>query len=763
MRSSNLKILAILFAALFFVNESSAQDDARAAKTWQVLKYDLTATLPATDAVRDLNVKAILSLKNTSGSPASSLTLRLNQNAAISDLKLNGSTADFSKREEKLTAANSLQRIVVRMPSLPANEIISVEVNYKLLIKENSGVATLSSVSTNFLPLSFWYPTPNSWFFPRGADYAPFTLTAVSPAEWNLDFVSSGESSQTAGNNLKSSRFSQTFFGQPFFVGGNWDLTQVNDVSVYLPKGADSAKKRRGEELAELTSEAKLFVEGLLGKFPETYLRLVSVSRGAGFSGGGTILIDQSAFEREKIDSQTAMNIVEGIAKIPLGNIALVDGDGYGVIREGLARFIATEFIEKKFGKETADVERLRQRTAYSAVARRDSPLRIASPLDDYYYASVANKGAMIWRLVAVNVGKPEFFAIVRDKLQDKYIDLQELRSAFPSQKALLDYQLDEVLDTNLLVGLPQVKGDETKSAVRNTGSFDVTVNIVATTATGERINVETSVPAKGFGEVAFRTKSPIVRTEIDPDKIYPQTEYTDDVVPREDEDADAIVGIKRAFDKQEFTAAEKGARALLTRFPKFDDARILLGRSLLAQKKMSGAESEFRAVLEQNLPTARNIAWAKVGLGEIALAAGDKTRAVDLFSQAILADGEYGASLNARLGRRKAISQGAVDESIKKFFGAFDQAAVSGRKADLDRLFVPGEVTRFAAGVAGAQQWQTNVLFVEMIDANNAFVESSLNIRLLNREPESGTAVFQITRNGNSWKIVNVVMFEVR
>jgi tetratricopeptide (TPR) repeat protein len=747
---------AIIFTLLIlssFTLLIYAQDETRASKTWEVQKYDLTAALPQSESDRNMTVKAVLNLKNASASPAETLTLRINQNADVSAVKVNDTTADFSKREEKITSASSLQRIIVRLPSIQPNAAFTVAVDYKLNVKENSGVSSLSPVGSQFLPLSFWYPTPNSWFFARGADYAPFNLTVNSASN---DVVSSGES------NSKNS-FNQKLNGQPFFTTGNWDLMNSNGIAIYLPKGADAEQKKRAEEVAVFTAEAKTFAESLLGTAPNVPFRIVAVNRGAGFSGGGTIFVEDSLFNRQKIDSQTAMNIAESIAKIWLGNAVLVDGDGYGVIREGLARYIATQFIEKKYGKEIADIERLRQRVAYSSVAKRDSPLRISSPLDDYYYASVANKGAMLWRLLANKVGQEEFFKTLRSQMSDNYIDLTKIRSAFSSQKALLDYEIDEVLDMNLLVGLPQVSSGETKSALRNTGAIDVTVDVVATTATGEKLRNQVTIPAKGFSEVSFKNSSKIVRTEIDVEKLYPQTEYTDDIVPRESDDSDAILNIKRAFDKQDYATAEKNARTTLQLSPRFDDARIWLGRALLAQNKITDAEREFRAVLDEKLPTSRSLAWTNVGLGEIALKTGQKAQAVKYFDEAIKADAEYGATLAGRQGRSKADSSAAIDESIKAFFAQFDKAAVSGRKADLDALIISGEMPRFSGGVAGAQAWQTKIVSVDKIDANNVLVETALNIRLLNKENESGTAVFQISKVGNNWKLSNVEMFEVR
>ncbi len=738
------------FSFLIFSLAVFAQDDSRSLLTWQVQKYDITATLPQTDADRNLTAKAVLNLKNVSATPASSLTLRINQNAIVSAITINGAAVDFSKREEKVSDTSSLQKISVRVPSVQSNGNLTATVDYKLNVKSNSGLETLSPVGSQFLPLSYWYPTPTSWFYARGGDFAPYSIKINSAN--GLTVLASGAESANG--------FDQKLFGQPFFIAGNWDKSDASGISVYMPKGAGADEQKRAAELAVLTSEAKSFVSSVLGTAPDFPVKIVSAKRGAGFSSGGTIFVDDSVFRRSKIDSQTAMNIAEAMAKVWIGNINSVSGDGFGVIQNGLSRFIATQFLERKYGKDVADLERLRQRTAYASVIKRDAPLTIISPIDDYFFVSTANKGAMIWRLLSRRVGENEFYETIKRNAQDKNLDLAKLRSAFSAQSEFLDYELTQVTDMNLLVGLPQTIGGETKVALRNTGSVEANISVLATTASNERIPTNVVLKPKSFGEVSFKTPNKIKQIEIDSEKLYPQIDYTDDVAPREFSDSDLLLVVKREFDKQNYPSAEKNARSVLEEFPRFDDVRVLLARSLLAQNKNAEAEKEFKTVLDEKLTTARSLAWANVGLGEIALKSGQNGN--KFFDNAIKTDAEYGASLLARQKRTDANT--AIDESLKTFFAQFDKAAASNRKADLESLVIPGEIQRFSAGISGqTEQWITQISKVDQLDANNILVETNLNIKLLNRQPESGIAVYRLTKNGNAWKISNVEVFEVR
>lgn len=742
-----LLILFILLLAIALRGQDAART---AAPTWQVDKYDIEITVPQ-DTSRAFAANSVLTIKNISGRPASTLTLRISPLADVSAVKINGASAEFSKNEEKV-GATSLQRVIVRLPSVAADQVVSASVEYRLPLKENTALGSISSTNAQLLPLSYWYPTPNSWYFPRGADRAPVRLKVSGGTQ----VISSGTGS--------NGTFEQKLRVQPFFLNGAWDASESDGVSLYLPKDLSSEGKARSAELAKLFREAITHMSGILGPAPDVPLRIVATRRGAGFGGGGTVLVDEAVFRRPKLDSLTAMNVAEAAAKLWLGEAVTVNGDGYGIVSEGLARYFATGFIDSRFGKEVANIERLRQRNAYSAVSKRDSPMTVVAPIDDYYYPVVANKGAMAWRILAKRIGNTEFLAAIKRNSQDGALSVSELRTAFSAHKPLIDFLFDQVTEMNLLVGLPQAAAGETKAALRNTGATDVTVDVEATTASGQRLIAPATIRAADYGEVSFRTNEKIVRVEVDAEKLYPQADYSDDIAPRELTDSDQLLAVKRAFDKQDFVTAEKLAKTALTQFPQFDDVRVLLGRSLLAQNKTAEAEKEFRAVLNEKLPTARSLAWATVGLADLASRAGQNDAAIKLAESAIAIDAEYGASFAARTIRGKIASSPAADSSIKSFFADFDKAASANRKADLEALTVPGEVTRFISGLTGStEQWQTAIRYIDRIDANTVLVEANMAIKLLNREQETGVAVFRLARAGNSWKLSAVDMFEVR
>src|ERR1044072_398295 len=211
----------------------------------------------------------------------------------------------------------------------------------------------------------------------------------------------------------------------------------------------------------------------------------------------------------------------------------------------------------------------------------------------------------MFWRLVDRRLGHQELMGVLRASLQTGKSDpngfnLASVREALvarggESLKALLDQQLDQVVDTDLMVGLPVQRGADWVSALRNLGSIDVTVTVAATTDQGQEVRAEATVPAKSFGEAVFKSPSKIVRVEVDPDKLYPQLDYGNDVMPRAKDLSQALNEASLQLGAQDFAKAEATARAMLVSAPRFQEAQIILARALLGENRIEDAEKLFR------------------------------------------------------------------------------------------------------------------------------------------------------------------------
>ncbi|MEK6282221.1 MAG: tetratricopeptide repeat protein [Acidobacteriota bacterium] len=762
-----LTAILLTLAPFLFFPIATAQEEARAA--WQITNFDITANIQ--QAERTLNVVAVLSAVNVGRGVGSSFTFRINPKASIKTVTVAGAIANFRTVPE---SQGNLQRVTATLPtSVASNGALAVNISYSLPVEINTGLTAISSVGSQFLPMSFWYPSPNTLFTLRGADTAPFRLVVNAP-----NVVGSGVGkSAGAGSTI----IEQALSGQPLFVQGEWDKLEGSadgrNITALLPRGATAEEKKQAEGLIALAANARTFYGGLLGPGPDAPIRLIGVRRGSGFSDSGAILIEPAAFRRTKPDSTTALLISESIARLWIGGQTPVRGEGGGVVREGLTRFLATLFLEKQFGRDAAREELLRERLAYSTVAKRDGPLARVTPLDAAYFSSVPNKGAMVWRLVDKALGRDAFMSTVRNYLQSgkgsaNGISLAGLRGALAQHggeriKTLLDQQLDQVTDLDLMVGLAQQKGGEWISALRNFGSVDVTPSVTATTASGEQLSVDVTVAGHNFGEAVFKTTSKVVRVEVDPEKLYPQLEYANDSAPTTRDLQQSLADASRQFGAQDYVKAEANAREILAVTSHLPEARILLARALLGQNRMDEAEKLFRAALDAPLPTPATLAWANVGLGEISLKAGQAAEAAKRFNDAVRTDAEYGATLAARAGRIKAETQTnsvQVDAAVKTFVAQMDQAIISGKKAELESRIVSGELVRFIGGIVGTQpeQWQTRVLRTEQLDSNLVAADVALDTKELGRQ-QSGTAVLILARVGGNWKLAGIDLFEVR
>lgn len=766
MKIANLKVfVALVCLQLLVTINGRAQDEARAA--WQATKFDITVANPGAD--RALSARAVVSLRNVGRGSGTTLSLRINPKAEIKSVTIGTANANYVSRPE---SRGNAQRVTITLPTaVPANESVTATVDYRLPVADNTGLAAVSPIGSQFLPQSMWYPVANNAFAVRGADFAPFRLTVTGGGA-----LSSGVDKSAGGNSV----FEQAVNAQPFLVTGSWDRVDggpaAKGVSAFLPKGATADEQKQAEALITLTNDARSFYASLFGSTPDVPLRLISVPRGGGFDDAGTILLGEGSFRRKKVDATTAMSIGEAVARLWLGGDTPVRGEGHGVVREGLSRFLAILFIEKEFGADAAEAERARQRVAYSGIAKRDAPLSRTTNLDPTYFNSVANKGAMVWRLADHLVGRDAFIAALRGLLANAKTDtegfsLDRARTALVerggnSLKAVLDSELDQVTDMDLMAGLPRQEGGQWTAALRNLGSMEAVVNVAGATSAGQVVTAQVTIPPHDFGQATFKNASSIARVEVDPDKFYPQLDYANDVAPRVPEVAASLGEANRLYGAQEFAKSESLARQLLAASLRLQEARIILGRALLAQNKNDEAEKEFKQLLIERLPTPAALAWASIGLGEIALRRGQAADASRNFTDAIRADAEYGATLTARAERIRAESSAAppIDEAARNFINQLDAAIRGGRHAEIVTMLAPGELAKFVQQIVGTQPeaWQTRVLRTEALDANRVAVDVALNTKQLGVE-HSGTAVYVLARVGGSLKLNAIELFEVK
>ena len=756
-----MRTLLLLALILCFAMQAGAQ--APATVIWQVNSFDINANVQQDQ--RSLNAVTTINATNVGSGSGRTLTVRLNSKASVKSVTVAGATATYRQQPPRA----DLQQIEISLPaSVAPSGTVSAVVTYTLPVESNTGLAAISPIATQFLPLSFWYPMPNTPSSPRGADTAPFHLTVNIP-----NAISSGV--EKAGGT-----FDQSLHGQPFFVQGDWDKLEGaadgKNVIVLLEKGADVDQRKHAEALIAFTAAARAFYAAALGPAPDTPLRLVAVRRGAGFNDGGTVLFDADTLRLPKLDAATALAVAETVARLWVGGQTPVYGEGAGVLRDALVRYLATQFLEKQFGADAVKSELYRQRLAYATVAQRDGPLAHTSQLDSTYFASVPNRGAMFWRLVDRRLGRDVLMGVLRAALQTGKSDpnglnLATVRAALverggDSLKALLDQQLDQVVDTDLMVGVPVQRGGDWVSALRNLGSIDVTVPVVATTEQGQEVRAEATIPAKNFGEAVFKTTSKIVRVEVDPDKLYPQLDYGNDVMPRAKDLSQALNEASLQLGAQDFTKAEATARAMLVSAPRFQEAQIILARALLGENRIDEAEKLFRVALEEPLPFAATLAWANIGLGEILMKRNQPAEAAKRFNDAVIASRDYPSSLAARAARIRAEAAAntapPVDEAARAFVTQLSQAVISNKKAELESRIVSGELVRFINASIGTEAWDTKVVRTEQLNANLIAADVQIRASKLGTVG-SGTAVLMLAKTPAGLKLSGIELFEVR
>lgn len=760
-----MRLLLLLTLILCLLAPAAAQTPVNV--IWQVTSYDINANVQQNE--RSLNATAAFEATNVGNGAGRTLTLRLNSKAKVNTVTIGGATASFRPGTEP---RGNLQKLEITLPaSIAPNASIKAAVTYVLPVESNSGLEAISPIGSQLLPLSFWYPIPNTPYSVRGGDTSPFHLTINIP-----NAISSGVDKSGPG----TSNFEQSLNAQPFFVQGDWDKLEGaadgKNVIVLMEKGASADDRKHAEAMIAFAAAARAFYATSFGPAPDVPVRLVAVRRGAGFSDGGTVLFDADALRLPKIDAATALTIAEAVGHLWIGGQTAVRGEGNGVLRDALVRFLATQFLEKQFGADAVKSELYRQRLAYAAVANRDGPLAHTSPLDSTYFGSVPNRGAMFWRLVDRRMGHDNLIAVLRAALQSGKSDpnglnLQAVREALAARggeslKALIDQQLDQVIDTDLLIGVPQQRGAEWVSALRNLGSIDVTVTVAATTDRGEQVTTEVTVPAKNFAEAVFKTPAKIVRVEVDPDKFYPQLDYGNDAVPRGKDLSQALNEATLQLGGQDYAKAEATARAMLATAPRFQEAQILLARAVLGQNRTDDAEKLFQTALAEPLPFTATLAWANIGLGEIALKRNQPAEAVKRFNDAVIASRDYPSSLAARAARIRAEaaanSAPPIDATVQTFATQLSQAITSNKKADLEARVVPGELVKFINASIGTQAWETNVVRTEQLNANLIAADVQIRANKLGTVG-TGTAVLMLARTPSGWKLSGIELFEVR
>jgi hypothetical protein len=810
------RILFALFLLTFISVSLYAQE-------FEIKKYDVHAKINL--AARSFEVTTKLRLVNflppdladrilLSPNNKPRLTFFLNDKAKLGALTVNGAavtpkTAD-DPRNKTLRVSIDITTTIAELREM------DVEMTYTLPSSERGSSSHVSTSESFLLPASFWVPVVHTPYIEHGADTAPMSLTVALPegAPKGLKVVSSGQ-------RKSDTSFEQPLAAQPFFFVGDYDVTvrggATLPVEVYAQRGLSEAGKAQVQRVAAEAEKILSFYAKYFDVPVATPFRIIaSQARGLGaastqdfgqardvaFSTVGALSVDDSLFRLDAVDLGTIELMAQAAARQWIDGQVLLRGRGVGLLRDALPIYVTAQYLGERFGAAQKEAAFERYRRAYAAVARSDAPLLLTSLLDRSYTTSMYNKGALVWRIFEMQLGKQPFETTIRAMLNRQRVDVLSLNdwtvranertnavapaplcsqsrcasmrnlmiaSGAPRQVVndLFDNWIDNYYLPDFVVGQPQATANGVESTIANFGNGDFPVDIVAVTEDGQTLKQTLTLKAGEYGAVTYPAGTKIKSIEADPARLFIQKDYTNDTFPRRVTAADNFALANVAFSKNDFATAEAKAREALAVESNAATLQSLLGRALIAQKKNAEAKQVFTAVLKNEAVPIQAYGYAHLGLGDIGLAENNFAEAATHYRLAAFADIDVGNTLVAREGLLKAERGGnalKLPEEVRAFWKNFDNAIVSGTSEQVGALLELGNLRAFSQRLVinKPQAWTTELLRSEEWDANQIGVDALLSLRLEGKQ-YAGRALFVMNRISGKLLLSEVPIFDLK
>jgi len=788
------------------------------AQEFEIKKYEINATVVPAELKVDVQAKLRLVnlsdprladniLLSTADRPR--FSFYINSKAKVTEMKVNGSTAAFKTNED---LRNNLLRIYTDVTTgIASARELEVDFVYSVPSADRNTSLHVSSGESFLLPNSFWVPVVHTPYAEHGADTAPMSLTVNAPA--GLKVVSSGI-------RKSENSFEQSLAAQPFFIVGNYDVItrggESYPVEVYVPRGLGEVGKQQAQRLATEAERMLAFYVKYFNAAAVAPFRIVatqarqlstvtsdafSVAREVAFMTAGLATVDDNLLRRDVLDLGTIELLSGAASRAWVDGQVLVRGRGTGMLRDALPVYLGAQYLGERFGVEQRDAAFDRYRGAYAIVARNDAPLLMQSQLDRNYITSVYNKGAMIWRLLEYQLGRQNFENVLRNSLTRTKVDALSLSGWYsPSQggkppqihplcslsrcanlkenllaagrdrrliNEIFANWIDSVVLPDFAIGQPQSATNGVESTIANFGSGDVTIEVVATTDKGEKLSRNVTIKPGEYGTVTFPAGTNITRVEADPNNLYLQSDYTNDVFPRRPSESEAFGQANLAFVKNDFATAEAKAREGLKITPNAPTLQALLGRVLLAQKKTEEAAKVFEAVLKSEPLPLQAYGAANLGLGEIALQQNNFAEASRRFRFAAMSDFDAATTMAARdnaASAERGASAIKIPEDIRAFLQKFDGAVLQGTTDAVNQFIELGNLRKFAQSLVVRKPaiWVTEAIRTEEWDANRIAVDVTLKIKIEGKD-YAGRAVYVISRANGKMLLSEVPVFDVK
>lgn len=789
------RILPALFVVAVFAVDAAAQEV-------EVDRYNVNARIET--AASAVDVRAALSISNLGQSSKPKLYLRLTKLAKVSAALVNGASATFETVEDRrVTTLNQI--IITPQSSIAAGAKATVEVTYRIEAPESTATVHVYPGEVLLTPGAVWVPMPSTMFTLYGPTTAPFTLTlsAASPAA-GFRALSSG----TMKNDAQGATFEQALNSLPLVVAGSFDQPVVEErggvkVEIFVQPGivavpADAKTADAKAIIARLADEAGRIIDFLtrtLGAPPTgATFRIISSARSGNLAQPGVLVLNEQVFRRETLNSGVIEVLADAIARIWIdGRVRLrgqeprsaqesrsaVKARSAAFMSDSLPRYLAALYFEDRFGKDAARELFTSMRWSYTPVAQsgRDAELGLQTLLLPNYSAAVFSKGPLVCRLLAETAGREKLIAAIRTLMsgaQTKIVTTEELKAALtqgasPEVEKVFQQWIDSIIEPDMIIGspLPATKPGVQTVNLRNLGTGDVKVNVLSVTASGKQVSTPVMVPSESLATAEVQTAEKIVSVEVDPEKFIIQTNYDNDArdgdMKTTRTSAQSLLNSSiAAFNKTQYSEAETMLRQALRAEPRNAVLQSWLSRTLAAQKKMDEAAGQANAAIKIEPPVGSALAWARVTLGQVAMARNQPADAVRHFRAAVVEADDTVAQVAAREGliqaERAAGAATQADESVRAFITQLDAAIKQPESDKLFALVVKSNLKRFVQGLTVSRpgSWSTEILHVDRVDANRVAVDVGLKVKAEGRD-QAGTAVFVLTRLGNTWVLEDV------
>jgi len=772
----------------------------------EVNRYNVTARIDL--AASAVDVRAAVSISNLGASAKPKLYFRLAKLAKVSAASVDGATAQFESADDR--RATSLNQIVVTPPaSLAAGATATVELSYRIEAPESNPLIHVYPGEVFLAPEAIWVPMPSTIYTLYGPTTAPATLAVSIPGVAG-SFKAASTGASKSGS--QSFVFEQPLNTLPILVAGEFDQPLSAEyggvkVEVYTQPGItpvwsdarNGAAASIASRLSEETGHVVDFLTRTLGPPPAgATFRIISSTRAGNIVTPGALVLNEQVFRRDAVTASTIETLADAVAHLWLdgrvrirGQEAKTAGDGSrgkprsaAFIRDSLPRYLAALYIEDRFGKDAGRDAFTRMRWSYTPVAQsgRDAELAVQTVVLPNYTAAVLAKGPLVLRLLAASAGRDKLISSVRTVFagaQTKIVTTEDFRAALVKDSAdadrLFTQWVDTIIEPDIIVGAPLAsdKPGVQRVNLRNLGTGDVRVQLVATTQSNKQLGSIVMVPSENITSTEIATAEKIVAIEIDPEKLIPQTNYDNDARDADFKNArtssqtlfnESIA----AFNKSQYAEAEQKLRQALDRDPNNPLIQAWLARTLAAESKFDEAATQAAAALKYQPPVGSATAWARITLGQAAMNRNRAADAVEQFRRALGDAEETPAQFAVRdalaSAEKAAGSSPATDDSIRQYVSALDSAIKQPSSDKLFALVIRNNLKRFVQGitVSHPSAWTTEILRSDRIDANRVALDVKIAAKAEGRD-QSGTAVLVLYRGPSGWMLEDVQLFNVK